>query len=199
MNLNTSENNEQLRDRLNRVLPRLQSSDLLNNKGLGNEIGFYIFDYPPEHELEVDAFLKDVILPSLDKGPTPVRARHVNLFQLVLDVLNKRDLLDRAVALQANKGDKEVLRAMKGPLEPAKLAQELVKDIDLTQTDLVLLTGVGGAYPMLRTNTLLSALHPLMGHIPLVVFYPGTYDGTKLRLFNRLSDDNYYRAFRLAV
>ena len=140
-----------------------------------------------------------MILPSLDKGPTPVRARHVNLFQLVLDVLDKRDLLDRAVALQANKGDKEVLRAMKGPLEPAKLAQELVKDIDLTQTDLVLLTGVGSAYPMLRTNTLLSALHPLMGHIPLVVFYPGTYDGTKLRLFNRLSDDNYYRAFRLAV
>jgi hypothetical protein len=199
MNLNTSENNEQLRDRLNRVLPRLQSGDLLNNKGLGNEIGFYIFDYPPEQELEVDAFLKDVILPSLDKGPTPVRARHVNLFQLVLDVLNKRDLLDRAVAIQVNKGDKEVLRAMKGPLEPAKLAQELVKDIDLSQTDLVLLTGVGSAYPMLRTNTLLSALHPLMGHIPLVAFYPGTYDGTKLRLFNRLRDDNYYRAFRLAV
>ena len=199
MNVNTSDNNEQLRDRLNRVLPRLQSEDLLNNKGLGNEIGFYIFDYPPEHKLEVDAFLKDVILPSLDKGPTPVRTRHVNLFQLVLDVLNKRDLLDRAVALQANKGDKEVLRAMKGPLEPAKLAQELVKDMDLTQTDLVLLNGVGSAYPMLRTNTLLSTLHPLMGHIPLVVFYPGTYDGTKLRLFNRLSDDNYYRAFRLAV
>jgi hypothetical protein len=60
-------NNEQLRDRLNRVLPRLQSADLLNNKGLGNEIGFYIFDYPPEHELEVDAFLKEVIIPSLDK------------------------------------------------------------------------------------------------------------------------------------
>lgn len=192
-------NTDQLRERLNRVLPRLQSSDLLNNKGLGNEIGFYIFDYSPEHELEVDAFLQDVILPSLNKGPTPVRVRHVNLFQLVLDVLNKRDLLERAIALQANKGDKEVLRAMKGPLEPAKLAQELVKSMDLTQTDLVLLTGVGSAYPMLRTNTLLSALHPLMGHIPLVVFYPGTYDGTKLRLFNRLSDDNYYRAFRLAV
>lgn len=192
-------NTDQLRERLNRVLPRLQSSDLLNNKGLGNEIGFYIFDYSPEHELEVDAFLQDVILPSLNKGPTQVRVRHVNLFQLVLDVLNKRDLLERAIALQANKGDKEVLRAMKGPLEPAKLAQELVKSMDLTQTDLVLLTGVGSAYPMLRTNTLLSALHPLMGHIPLVVFYPGTYDGTKLRLFNRLSDDNYYRAFRLAV
>lgn len=186
-------------ERLNKVLPRLRSSELLNNKGLGNEIGFYIFDYAPEYELETQNFLDEVILPELGKGAAPIRYVLVNLFQLILDVLAKRDLLDRAVALQAAKGDKEVLRAMKGPLEPEKLAQELIKRLDITQTDLVIITGVGSAYPMLRTNTLLSALHPLMGHIPLVAFYPGTYDGAKLRLFNRLSDDNYYRAFRLAV
>ena len=186
-------------ERLNKVLPRLRSTELLNNKGLGNEIGFYIFDYAPEHELQVREFLDGVILPGLIKGPDPVRTSHINLFQLILDVLIKRELLDRAVALQAAKGDKEVLRAMKGPLDPEKLAQELIKQIDLTQTDLVIISGVGSAFPMLRTNTLLSALHPLMGQIPLVAFYPGTYDGAKLRLFDRLRDDNYYRAFQLAV
>jgi hypothetical protein len=186
-------------ERLNKVLPRLRSAELLNGNSLGGEIGFYIFDYAPEKECEVRDFLDGVILPGLDKGPDPVRVKHINLFQLILDVLTKRDLLGRAIALQASKGDKEVLRAMKGPLEPEKLAQELVKGIDLTQTDLVIISGVGSAYPMLRTNTLLSALHPLMGQIPLVAFYPGTYDGAKLRLFSRLSDDNYYRAFRLVA
>jgi hypothetical protein len=29
------------------------------------------------------------------------------------------------------------------------------------------------------------------------VFYPGSYDGQGLRLFDRLTDRNYYRAFRL--
>jgi hypothetical protein len=29
------------------------------------------------------------------------------------------------------------------------------------------------------------------------MFYPGRYDGLSLKLFNKLSDDNYYRAFRL--
>jgi hypothetical protein len=186
-------------NRLNKVLPRLRSPELLNNKGLGNEIGFYIFDYAPENELAVREFLDGVILPGLNKGPDPVRYAHINLFQLILDSLDKRGYLEKAIALQASKGDKDVLKAMSGPLEPKKVAQELVKQIDLTQIDLIILSGVGSAYPMLRTNTLLNALHPLTGQIPLVVFYPGKYDGAKLRLFNRLSDDNYYRAFQLAV
>ena len=29
------------------------------------------------------------------------------------------------------------------------------------------------------------------------MFFPGTYDGGSLMLFNSLKDDNYYRAFSL--
>jgi hypothetical protein len=36
-----------------------------------------------------------------------------------------------------------------------------------------------------------------MGHTPLVLFYPGIYDGQSLRLFGTLKDKPYYRAFRL--
>ena len=50
-----------LQDRLNKIIPRLTSDELLNNQGLGNEIGFYIFDYPPENELEVRDYLQDEI------------------------------------------------------------------------------------------------------------------------------------------
>ena len=30
-----------------------------------------------------------------------------------------------------------------------------------------------------------------------VVFYPGRYDGQSLRLFGKLKNNNYYRAFKL--
>ena len=50
---------------------------------------------------------------------------------------------------------------------------------------------------MLRTHTLLSALHPIMGNTPLLMFFPGRYDGHSLRLFNTLAEDHYYRAVRL--
>ena len=33
--------------------------------------------------------------------------------------------------------------------------------------------------------------------IALLMLYPGRYDGLSLRLFSKLTDDNYYRAFSL--
>lgn len=63
---------------------------------------------------------------------------------------------------------------------------------------MLLLTGVGAAYPMLRSHTLLTALQPIMKHAGGGCSTPVAYDGFSLRLFNTLADDNYYRAFRLA-
>jgi len=34
-------------ERLNQILPRLTSKELLNNEGLSNEIGFWVFDHVP--------------------------------------------------------------------------------------------------------------------------------------------------------
>ncbi len=53
--------NPTLQDRLNEILPRLQDKDVLSGAGLGNEIGFYIFDYPAEHELAVREHLRAVL------------------------------------------------------------------------------------------------------------------------------------------
>ena len=63
--------------------------------------------------------------------------------------------------------------------------------------DVVFMTGVGNVWPLFRSHTLLNNLHPFMQGTPLVVFYPGIYDGQRLSLFGRLRDNNYYRAFRL--
>jgi len=40
-------------------------------------------------------------------------------------------------------------------------------------------------------------LHSALDRKPLVMFFPGVYDGRELRLFNLFKDDNYYRAFSL--
>lgn len=61
----------------------------------------------------------------------------------------------------------------------------------------MLMSGVGSAFPLLRSHNLLNNLHPVMGDTPLVVFYPGTYDGQSLSLFGQIKQDNYYRAFKL--
>jgi hypothetical protein len=184
-------------ERLNQILPKINSDEFLNSKGLGNEIGFWIFDYPPEREMEMRDFLTRTVISSLNKSQPPIRAGAINLFDLVIQLLQERQLLDKAIDMQQTKGDEAVMAALRPVLKEDKLAQKVVAMVDLDNIDLLMLWGVGSAYPMLRTHTLLSALHPLMGRTPLLMFYPGRYDGYSLRLFNKLSEDHYYRAFRL--
>jgi hypothetical protein len=99
--------------------------------------------------------------------------------------------------MQQTKGDEALLNALRPLLEEDELANKLMSTLELNTLDVLILHGVGSVYPMIRTHTLLSALHPLMGNVPLLMFYPGRYDGHSLRLFNQLSEDHYYRAFRL--
>ena len=184
-------------ERLNQILPRLISPDVLSNQGAGGEIGFWIFDYPPEEEMAMRAWLADVIEPGLRKQVPAVRFQTVDLFQLVTDLLDERKLFDKACEMQANKGDAAVLASLRSVLKEDRLAARMTEKLDVTQLDLLIVKGVGAVYPLLRTHTLLSALHPHMRNTPLLMLYPGTYNGQSLSLFNTLSDDNYYRAFRL--
>jgi hypothetical protein len=186
------------KDRLDKILDRLMSEELLSNAGLGNEIGFYIFDYPPEHELEVREHIQ-FLLRQLPKRKPHLRFTHIHLFELMISYLKKRKYLEKAFKMQAEKGDDELLKALKGPLDPKRMAAEFIAQAPPKQNDLVLVSGVGSAYPLLRSHNLLNNLHHLMEDTPLVMFYPGVYTGQGLRLFGRLTEINYYRAFQLVV
>ena len=186
-----------LEERLNQILPRVTSRDFLDSKGLGNEIGFWIFDYPPEREMEVRNFLNGTIVPALAKQVPAIKAETIDLLKLVTDLLEERKLLEKAIEMQKSKGDESTLAALRSVLKEDKIAQKIAQQHDIAALDLLILSGVGAVYPMLRTHTLLSALHPIMGNTPLLMFFPGKYDGHSLRLFDTLAEDHYYRAFRL--
>ncbi len=190
--------NDALKERLNKIMDRITSPEFLSNSGLGNEIGFYIFDYPPEYELEVRQHV-DFVVEKASKRKPELRIAHVNLFQVMIDYLKERGLLDKALAMQKAKGDEAMFKALKGPLHEEKIAKVFASVSQPESNDFVFMTGVGSAYPLLRSHTLLNNLHPLMGGTPLVVFYPGSYNGQGLSLFSKMQDNNYYRAFRLVV
>jgi len=188
--------NDGLTDRLNQILPTITSEAFLRSKGLGNEIAFYIFDYPPEAELRVREHIQ-FVLHHLPRTRSGLRVSHVHLLDFVLTYLRQRKLLDKAIVMQQTKGDAFTLRQLATILHPNRLASEFAEVAQPDQHDLVLVSGVGSVYPLLRVHTLLNNLHAVMGQTPLVLFYPGRYDGQALRLFGKLQNDNYYRAFKL--
>lgn len=185
-----------LTDRLNAVLPRITSPEFLSGSGLGNEIAFYVFDYPAEEELRVREHVAFLVEQAPKKRPG-LRVNHVNLFDVVIDHLKSRNLLDRAIKKQQLEGDDSLLKSLKTVLDAEKIAPVFVEAAKPKDHDLVLVSGVGSVWPVLRTHTLLNNLHAPMGTTPLVIFYPGKYDGLSLRLFNKVESKNYYRAFKL--
>ncbi|HOA62399.1 MAG: DUF1788 domain-containing protein [Verrucomicrobia bacterium] len=187
---------DQLTERLNRILPKLISDELLSGSGLGNEIGFYVFDYSAEDELRVREHIQ-FLLDHLPKSKPGLRVKHVNLFDLVIDHLKSRNLLDRAIQMQRTQGDKTVFKALRAPLHESRLAQVFADAAQPSQHDLVLVSGVGSVWPLLRSHALLNNLHPVMGNTPLVMFYPGKYDQLTVQLFGIVESRNYYRAFKL--
>ena len=185
-----------LNERLNKILKTVTDDGFLSGSGIGNEIAFYIFDYPPEDELRVRKFLADLPKEIVNKK-RELRVKHIDLFDFVMDYLKSRKLLDKAIQMQREKGDEALKKALAGPLHESKLSSLFAEVAKPAQHDLVIVSGVGSIWPLLRSHTLLNNLQPVMGKTPLVMFYPGRYDGQSLRLFGKIKSNNYYRAFKL--
>lgn len=195
--------NNSLAKRLNQVFDRLTSDQLLSGRGLGNEIAFYLFDYPAEAELEVRQFLV-TLTGRIASEREDLGVTHLDLLDEVFAYLESRRLLEKSEDLEKRVGTEQLLKNFAGVVSAQKLADWLVAAHELPKQDLVLLSGVGRIWPMVRAHSLLNCLHALMTETPLVLFYPGEFDGTSLRLFgdsstssSAASDDPYYRAFSL--
>ncbi len=185
-----------LEERLNQILPKITSEDFLERRGLGNEIAFFIFDYPAEDELRVRQHVK-FLLEHIPKHKPKLRLAHVNLLDFLVDYLKDEGVLEESLLKQRKEGNAALLEALKGLLDEKTVAhrfRDMAKPNDL---NLILISGVGSVYPLIRSHTLLNNLHPIVEHTPLVMFYPGAYDEKSLKLFGKIKSDNYYRAFRL--
>ena len=72
---------------------------------------------------------------------------------------------------------------------------EKVKN-EIEPNQIIIITGIGKSYTIVRGHNLLNSLHSVVTSNPLIMFYPGMYDGQSFRLFNISKSENYYRAFQ---
>jgi len=194
---------DSLTERLNQILPRVTSPAFLSGQGIGHEIACYIFDYPATDELKVREHIH-FMMDRFESHHSDLRVLHLDLFDVVIDYLKKRALFEKVLKMQEAKGDSAVLRSLRGPLAAEKIRDFIAEEYKPRDQDLLLLSGVGSVWPMLRAHGLLNCLHTVIGKAPLVMFYPGTFDGTTLTLFGRITvgvpgpgTGPYYRAFTL--
>jgi hypothetical protein len=152
--------------RLDQILARVTSRDFLNGRSVAGEIPFWIFDYPPAAETRVREHI-GFLLNQLQKKKPDLLVRHINLMVLMKDILESRGLLEKSYAMHQAKGEDAVLKAMRAPLDGEKVAKAFFENARPGEAGLILVSGVGSAYPLIRTHNLLNALHPHMGNTPL--------------------------------
>lgn len=195
--------NTQTSQRLDEVLPLITDADFLAGRGIGNEIAFHIFDYPAQDELVVRQHV-EWLTTRIPKDNPQLRVLSLNLLDVVIEYLKDRGLYDKALNMSATKSDSDVLKALSGPLSANRVRDFIADRYRPQDWDLVLMSGVGSVWPLLRAHSLLSNLHAIMGSVPLIMFYPGSFDGATLSLFGEIAPAStspdgkpYYRAFNL--
>ena len=183
-------------DRLNAIFPRITEEGFLQKKGLGNEIPFYVFDYPPEEELKMREHIS-FIIDRMSQQLSHVRILHLKLFYLMIQHLGERDDLDAMYGMEVEQGSNVMWDEYAATLHPNRFVNMLSEKFDLSGNDIILISGVGNVWPWMRSHSLLENLQSKCGDASVVLFYPGAYSGYSLKLFNKLEARNYYRAVRL--
>ena len=184
-----------IHQRLDELLPKLKNARLLNNSGIGNEIGFYIFDYDAEYEPLVQEYVTR-LKSQLTSPPNQLILLEIDLYKTILEILAERGVLKKAFELEVTKGNAVLAKTIAPLVRSDRVIDYIQKQLKGNE-NLAIVTGVGASWPLLRSHTILNNLHPVLDKIPLVMFFPGSYDGHELRLFDTFKDDNYYRAFPL--
>ena len=183
-----------IEERLELAKEKIQTDDFLKRKGTVGEIAFYIFDYPAEKEMMVRETVSRLKI-NLEKKS--IYVFEIDLYDLCLELLDEKISIQKVIDYEKSKGSKDLFQTLKPILTPELIRDVIKVKIQDHNLDLVILTGVGRVWPMVRSHEILNNLQSVIDKVPMVMFYPGTWIRNELRLFGRLMDNNYYRAFRL--
>ena len=187
-----------LMERLDNLRELLQNQDFLTGRGLSNEVNIRIFCYDPKEEMAVRYFVEKMVT---DQSLS-CHLIEKNLYEVFLSICDQRHLTDKIPGLEIQRGKDFVLEQLIGKhgTEGPTGIKAFVKAMNYCprhQGDVMLITGVGEAFPFIRVHALLDALQPVISDIPIVVMYPGTFDGRYVKLFDKLTPNPYYRAFNV--
>ena len=187
-----------LNDRFVDLEDRMISVASLTRYGTANDLKFYIFDYAPKDEF----FIRKEVKKLKSRNPDIVE---FDLYEMMLDIIEEEGYLEDIHRMEVDYEKDLLLREVFQPLlsveeEDNSFLQKFITGVPDDGKSIVLITGVGKAFPIIRSHTILNNRQSIFRCNPVVMMYPGRYEiknAMTLRLFERLDDDNYYRAFPL--
>ena len=158
------------------IRSKFHDPEFLNCRGLGGEVPLYIYPYAARQEDQVRALTQQLVDDNERERQAKIDAPNIvsfDLWSVFIGICEKRGILEKMSALEEKRGSDHFLQRMQSRMGPEKYK----------------------IYPFMRAHIILESIQPVFSDIPVVLFYPGTYDGQQLKLFGTIADGNYYRAF----
>ncbi len=178
-------------ERLDKIWDRISDQDFLANRGVANEVRYYVFDYEPCDELIVREKIK-----SLKKKNNPdadgFQIVEYDLYEMVIQILEEKGYIEKCIKFEDDKGMEYLYTAVTKMLRLTNDDNLIVSRIleNTPKNAVVFLTGVGKVFPFVRSHNVLNNLHQVLDSVPVVMFYPGTWNGQGLILVRTITDWN---------
>ncbi len=179
--------------RLSSVYEVISQENFLCNRGLSNEVGIHIFCYDPKDEIAVTAAFDK--LKNIEDAP--YRLLEQDLYEIFLDICSENGIMDILPDMEKKRGSEFIKTQLDGIATPQAFCEKMVSRPLKSGRDILLITGVGKVYPYMRAHTILNTIQNYVDDIPILLLYPGVYDGRQLKLFGKFPAENYYRAFNM--
>ena len=189
-----------IHERYQHLLEVISSQRFLKMQGLGNEVPFFICPYDPKEANEMAKLGTQLINQLKNQG---IHVLKINLYDLAIELLKERGIWEQLLEAESTISKDELKELLQGVLDPEKhLIPAIAKKMQQEPFDVMFISGVGEVFPYIRSHTVLNNLQSTAKDRPTVMFFPGQYShsaekGASLKLFGRLHDDNYYRAFNI--
>ena len=183
---------------LGKIESEIGKTSFLNGKGLGNEVSYYVFDYDPKDEIIVREYIDKLVKKDKEFGDG-YKLKVYDVYDLMIDLLESEGYLEDCFEMEKNDGMNYLVESVNDLLRMSDNNDYFTEYVEENTPEkaIVFLIGVGKIFPFVRSHKILNNLHQSFNKAPVVMFYPGKYDGQSLELFGEFKDDNYYRAFPL--
>lgn len=181
--------------RINELRLQLSSVNNLNKNKTAGDLKFYIFDYDPVDEIRV----REEIMKAKNANSEIVL---FDLYEMMIDIISENGYLETIKNLEQEYDKVLLLQEVFQPMLALEQTGNAILDkfahsVNDDGNHIVVITGVGKSFPVIRSHIILNNLQSIYKKNPVVMVYPGRFSARKghLKLFDRLDDDNYYRAF----
>lgn len=186
-------------EKLKHLREKIADPGFQQNRGLSNEVSYYILAFDPQDQPLVTEEIKSMEQ-QLNRETVGMDIVEFNLYDIMWTLLDDMGIREDVLAMEEKDGMDYLIEQLNNALEMTSSENLFVQYMQRhlpKEPVTVFVTGIGEIFPLIRAHKVLNTMHQVIDDIPVVFFYPGTYDSLSLSMFGESQEDNYYRAFQI--